>query len=1471
MSGWGQYQYLSEVIALTQAATVRITKSTAVMISDRYAITAAHSPLDENNEITPGLTAQNMWGEVRNIINVFYTVEEDFAIVELESPFEHNYSVKLADQNAQAGDVVFAVGHPYTVANAGVGWAVSFGERTAIDSGDYWIDTNILQVEGGNSGGGVFNENGELVGIVSVAWYEEAHESNATSPYYQDNAVVDGILDVINVHNTTGTIKLEFIKDFLAQHEVVNKPNFAIEANLPENLSDPYQQILTDKQVEIVSTQSSTDKLSNVLVSNKGATSKDSDEFKSGGSGTIIHDGLVLTVAHALDGRYEASIGFYDGQIDTDAKTYAISHFGDFGLIASDVLESGDYPTQEIAINKPEALDPVYFIGGPRRFYQDLGGWIVSTGYKLKTDDTSYVSGLFDGGGNSGGGIYNFNSDLVGAVSTGWGGIGGDLGQPLLDRQDPHETSYAPTIPSNWVRTGSSDFFYLKNFVSEQSPSSININSTDYFVVGAIAFDGSIYSYGWQTKNAENSGFITKYDSQGNLDQDWGSDGTLIINFSQNDQIKSLLEIDGELVAVGETRINAVQNVFEVQITSSGILNESNLNSTVFYEASSDTNIKSVFEYNGSLYVAGNTHNSSNSDIVLIKIIDEEIDNTFGDNGRLELIASTSTESVSQIFVDDRGIFLVSTSDSSAGIWSYQVNRFTLSGQVDTSFGDQGSVIIDFENEFNFSSNILVNDEHIYIFGHTTYSEDETPLIARLNLDGSLDPTFGDDGVMFLEIDVEGNEFVRDVKFVGDSIVLLTHGTNSLMTNEGWADTHQSFYRLSKVVVISFDGSILSNRIYDADSNYIPTNFVENSTDNTFVGNVSANSGYDQFISLSISPYLSDGNVNVRNIIDGVLSTTPIYGTDGDDLIMSGNSSKVYAGSGNDRIYSGSYEFQIDPHSYYVDAGSGDDKIIGSNYDDTLIGGSGHDYLSGQGGDDLMYLSDEGGEAIGGGGEDTIFIPYGTTDFFLLGSANSATGPTITLLHRENSSIQYRIEAEKLVFNNRTISPNDYETVFSVLSTDSEIIFHPYHDYPNISNCESDLDLKMKLPIINNAFIGVGGNHIIVGGFGDGQISLTSQVNSKGVSFVDGKGGADILSVFNRKPIDIHRFGDVYLLTQKKYSGLDVYFTNIEKLKTYLYGANTTDKMYEHFLENYDIKTVNSFGELEKLTNYLSYQPILVKGSKSDLIFKADQLSSKTLSVNIILDPSENLDSFSFKWFVNGQENKSEKSSIYALKSSDKNSNFLVEISYTNDGGAQSIIGTVDFTTSKIYELPFKGEVIRGYDGIDHVSYAVNLAQVSYRKTSEGWRFSSEAGWSTLEDVERVVFADKKLALDIDGNAGSVAKLLGAFLGAEGVQITEYVTIGLEALDSGTSFEGLLQLALDTVFGSDPSGTELVSTFYQNLTGQTAPQDIIDTYATLIDSGSLTPLELATQVAEHPLNAESIDLIGLATTGIEYA
>jgi len=89
-------------------------------------------------------------------------------------------------------------------------------------------------------------------------------------------------------------------------------------------------------------------------------------------------------------------------------------------------------------------------------------------------------------------------------------------------------------------------------------------------------------------------------------------------------------------------------------------------------------------------------------------------------------------------------------------------------------------------------------------------------------------------------------------------------------------------------------------------------------------------------------------------------------------------------------------------------------------------------------------------------------------------------------------------------------------------------------------------------------------------------------------------------------------------------------------------------------------------------------------------------------------------------------------------------------------------------------------------------------------------------------------------------------------------------------LDSGTSYEGFLQAALNAVFGQNPNGATLVNHFYGTLTGQPAPQSLIDQYGSLIDSRSLSPVNLAMQVAEHELNLQNIDLVGLATTGIEY-
>ena len=188
-------------------------------------------------------------------------------------------------------------------------------------------------------------------------------------------------------------------------------------------------------------------------------------------------------------------------------------------------------------------------------------------------------------------------------------------------------------------------------------------------------------------------------------------------------------------------------------------------------------------------------------------------------------------------------------------------------------------------------------------------------------------------------------------------------------------------------------------------------------------------------------------------------------------------------------------------------------------------------------------------------------------------------------------------------------------------------------------------------------------------------------------------------------------------------------------------------------------------------------------------------------------------------------------------------------------------------------------DLIDGGSGIDTVIFPSNSTDFSLTKStidtsidSDGrslttWIFNSD----TLINVERVEFNDKKIALDIEGHAGAIAKLLGAFLGANGIANTDYVRIGLELLDDGVSYDNLLQMALSSVFGETSSASDLIRTFYENLTRQTAPQEIVSTYSLLIETGSLTATSLAAQVIDHPLNIENINLVGLSLTGLEYA
>lgn len=147
---------------------------------------------------------------------------------------------------------------------------------------------------------------------------------------------------------------------------------------------------------------------------------------------------------------------------------------------------------------------------------------------------------------------------------------------------------------------------------------------------------------------------------------------------------------------------------------------------------------------------------------------------------------------------------------------------------------------------------------------------------------------------------------------------------------------------------------------------------------------------------------------------------------------------------------------------------------------------------------------------------------------------------------------------------------------------------------------------------------------------------------------------------------------------------------------------------------------------------------------------------------------------------------------------------------------------------------------------------------------------SNRDGLKDLANVERLQFSDECIAIDLDGNAGIVAKILGAVFGASSVHNKEYVGIGLNLIDSGMSYESLMQLAIDARLGAGASNGAVVDLLYANVVGQMPSTADHNYYTSLLDNHNFSVGSLGVMAADTALNQNNINLVGLHTTGLEY-
>ena len=227
-----------------------------------------------------------------------------------------------------------------------------------------------------------------------------------------------------------------------------------------------------------------------------------------------------------------------------------------------------------------------------------------------------------------------------------------------------------------------------------------------------------------------------------------------------------------------------------------------------------------------------------------------------------------------------------------------------------------------------------------------------------------------------------------------------------------------------------------------------------------------------------------------------------------------------------------------------------------------------------------------------------------------------------------------------------------------------------------------------------------------------------------------------------------------------------------------------------------------------------------------------------------------------------------------------------VELGAVKDaaGNAYAGLSTYNFTTAaapvllgtaaddRLTPTPGVSAVDAGA-GIDTVVLGSSAVAYQLQATGSGFTLSAIDGSTTLAltQVERLQFSDRRLALDLDGHAGQVARILGAVFGADAVKNASFVGIGLQYSDGGMSVEALMQLALDARLGSLASHGDVVTLLYTNVVGQAPPPADLALYTGLLDNRTYSPASLGVMAADTTLNLANIDLAGLAANGLPFS
>jgi uncharacterized delta-60 repeat protein len=181
--------------------------------------------------------------------------------------------------------------------------------------------------------------------------------------------------------------------------------------------------------------------------------------------------------------------------------------------------------------------------------------------------------------------------------------------------------------------------------------------------------------------------------------------------------------------------------------------------------------------------MGGYTYNSS-EDITFVRLnTDGSLDTSFAAGGVLNMVFNGTNEHIDEVLVQDDGKILGIGNISSGGNKMIFV-RLTEDGILDNTFSNDGMLTVEFGSGYeSYGRDLAIQDDGKIIgAGYVTdLNNDAHCALCRINADGSMDATFGTNGIMMMNLNGNDN-YMNNVALLDDNI--LVGGRSRVAANE---------------------------------------------------------------------------------------------------------------------------------------------------------------------------------------------------------------------------------------------------------------------------------------------------------------------------------------------------------------------------------------------------------------------------------------------------------------------------------------------------------------------------------------------------------------------------------------------------------------------------------------------------------------------------------------------------------------